>query len=53
MTDYDELISVHKVDVGFPDVSSMEHLEMLLTRSKIAQVETHLTDEQRAALRSR
>jgi hypothetical protein len=48
--DYDKLISAYEVDVRFPDVSGMEHLEMLLTRSKIAEVETRLTVEQRARL---
>ncbi len=31
----------------FPDVSGMEHLDMLMTRSEIAQNELHLSDEER------
>jgi hypothetical protein len=50
MTDYDELIAAYEVDVRFPDVSGMEHLDMLLTRSQIAGVEAQLTLEQRARL---
>lgn len=50
MNNYEELIVAYEVDVRFPDVSGMEHLEMLLTRSKIAREETHLTAEQRLRL---
>ena len=50
MTDYDQLVAAYEVDVRFPDVSGMEHLEMLCTRSDIARGETHLTVEQRARL---
>lgn len=50
MTNYDELIAAYEVDVRFPDVSGMEHLDMLLTRSEIARGEHHLTTEQRARL---
>ena len=49
MTNYDQLVAAYEVDVRFPDVSGMEHLEMLCTRSDIARGETHLTAEQRAA----
>ena len=34
----------------FPDVSGMEHLEMLCTHSDIVRDETHLAAEQRARL---
>ncbi len=47
MTNCESLITAYEVDVRFPDVSGMEHLEMLLTRSRIAQVEATLTAEQR------
>jgi hypothetical protein len=47
---YEELIAAYEVDVRFPDVSGMEHLEMLLTRSEIAKGEAHLTAEQRLRL---
>lgn len=50
MTDYEELIAAYEVDVRFPDVSGMEHLDMLLTRSEIARGEHHLTPEQRTRL---
>ena len=50
MTDYDPLIAAYEIDVRFPDVSGMEHLDMLLTRSEIARGEQHLTAEQRARL---
>jgi hypothetical protein len=50
MTNYDALIAAYEVDVRFPDVSGMEHLDMLLTRSEIARVESSLTTEQRHRL---
>lgn len=46
MTKYEDLVSSYEVDVRFPDVSGMEHLDMLLTRSRIAEVEAVLTPEQ-------
>lgn len=50
MTTYDELIAASEVDVRFPDVNGMEHLDMLLTRSEIAGAEGNLTTEQRLRL---
>jgi hypothetical protein len=50
MVNYDELVAAYEVDVRFPDVSGMEHLEMLLNRSEIARGEQNLTAEQRARL---
>jgi len=50
MVNYDELIAAYEVDVRFPDVSGMEHLEMLLNRSEIARGKQKLTEEQRARL---
>ena len=47
MINYNELIEDYVVDVEFPDVSGIEQLEMLLTRSEIADVEYDLTNEQR------
>lgn len=44
---YDELIHDYEVDVEFPDVSGIEHLDMLLARSEIAEIEHDLTEEQR------
>jgi len=48
----DKLITAYEVDVRFPDVSGMEHLNMLLVRSEIAQAEGDdlLSAEQRARL---
>ncbi len=46
---YDELITAYETDVRFPEVSGMEHLDMLMTRSEIASVEPHLS----SALRER
>jgi hypothetical protein len=50
MRDYEELIAAYEVDVRFPDVSGMEHLDMLLVRSEIARGERYLTAEQRVRL---
>jgi hypothetical protein len=50
MKNYDELIAAYEIDVRFPDVSGMEHLDMLLTRSEIARGEPHLTNGQRIQL---
>lgn len=47
MTEYEHLIAAYEVDVRFPDISGMEHLDMLLTRSRIARIEAMLTPEQR------
>jgi hypothetical protein len=44
---YKELISAYEADVQFPDISGMEHLDMLMTRSEIARNEAHLSDEER------
>ena len=44
---YETLVAAYEVDVRFPDVSGMEHLDMLLTRSEIARGELWLTTEQR------
>jgi len=50
MKDYEELIAAYEVDVRFPEVSGIEHLDMLLIRSEIAHGEHHLTAEQCARL---
>ena len=50
MTDCADLIATYEVDVRFPDVSGMEQLDMLLTRSEIAACEADLTIEQRLRL---
>jgi len=46
---YAELVTAYETDVRFPEVSGMEHLDMLMTRSEIASIEPHLS----AALRER
>lgn len=47
---YKELIAAYETDVQFPDVSGMEHLDMLMARSEIAKHEPHLSDEERQRL---
>lgn len=47
---YKERIAAYEADVQFPNVSGMEHLDMLLNRSEIAKSEAHLTDEERQRL---
>lgn len=44
---YRDLITAYETDVQFPDVSGMEHLDMLMTRSEIAQNELHLSHKER------
>lgn len=44
-------LAQYETDVRFPDVSGMEHLNMLLTRSRIAAEKDVLTDEQAGRLR--
>jgi len=44
---YEELLTAYETDVRFPEVSGMEHLDMLMTRSEIASIEPHLSDMQR------
>lgn len=50
MTKYIELIAAYEVDVRFPDVSGMEHLDMLRVRSKLANHESDLTAEEQVRL---
>ncbi len=46
-----DLLTAYEVDVRFPDVSGMEHLDMLLNRSELARVErSHLCLAGRAFL---
>lgn len=44
-------LTQYETDVRFPNVSGMEHLDMLLTRSRIAAEKDVLTDEQVGRLR--
>lgn len=50
MREIEEGLLAYETDVRFPDVSGMEHLDMLITRSKIANYQDSLTDEQRIRL---
>jgi len=45
-----ERLQAYVVDVQDPDVSGMEHLEMLFNRSELAKVEARLTQEEQQAL---
>lgn len=38
-TEINNLLTAYEVDVRFPDVSGMEHLDMLLVRSELARAE--------------
>jgi hypothetical protein len=46
----EKLLLAYETDVRFPDVSGMEHLDMLLTRTKIEEHKGRLSQEQRARL---
>lgn len=46
----EEWWQAYETDVHFPDVSGMEHLDMLLTRSKIADHDPFLTLDQQNRL---
>jgi hypothetical protein len=48
--DLEELLFAYETDVRFPDVSGMEHLDMLLTRTKIEDHKGRLSQEQRERL---
>lgn len=42
----EKLLTQYETDVRFPDVSGMEHLDMLLSRSRIAEHKDNLNAEQ-------
>ncbi len=46
----EKLILAYETDVRFPDVSGIEHLDMLLARTKIEENKENLTLEQQARL---
>lgn len=46
MTQIESWLTQYETDVRFPDVSGMEHLDMLITRSNIASNKNRLTPEQ-------
>ena len=48
--DLEKLLLVYETDVRFPDVSGMEHLDMLLTRTTLEEHKERLSHEQRARL---
>ena len=50
MQTYEKLLFAYEAGVQDPDVSGMEHLDMLLTRSALAEVVTELSDKQRIRL---
>ena len=46
MNQLELLITQYETDVRFPDVSGLEHLDMLLTRSRIAAEKDNLSADQ-------
>jgi hypothetical protein len=44
------LLEQYMVDVDYPEVSGIEHLQMLETRSKLAAIESRLSPAERQAL---
>ena len=46
MTQIELWLTQYETDVRFPDVSGMEHMDMLLTRSQIDVNKANLTSEQ-------
>lgn len=50
MTTIEKNLSAYETDVDFPDVSGMEHLQMLMTRSELHRHRDQLTAEQRTRL---
>ncbi len=50
MDELEKWLQAYEIDVRFPDVSGMEHFDMLMMRSKIAQNHNRLTNEQQKRL---
>lgn len=50
MTTIEEKLSAYEVDVDFPEVSGMEHLQMLLARSELHRAGRLLGSEQKSRL---
>lgn len=46
----EERLYAYEVDVQFPDVSGMEHIEMFYNRSELAEIEDELLSEQKEHL---
>ncbi len=49
-TELERLLTQYETDVRFPDVSGLEHFDMLLSRSRIAERRDNLNAEQSARL---
>jgi hypothetical protein len=50
MNEMEKLLAAYEVDVDFPDVSGMEHLQMLMTRSQLHKFEAQLSGAQKRRL---
>jgi hypothetical protein len=50
MTELESLVFAYETGVRFPDVSGMEHLDMLLTRSRLEKARKDLNIEQKERL---
>lgn len=50
MTAIERNLSAYETDVDFPDVSGMERVQMLMTRSELHRVEDQMTAEQQIRL---
>lgn len=50
MNELEKWLLAYETDVRYPNVSGMEHLDMLLTRSNLANRQNDLTNEQRTRL---
>jgi hypothetical protein len=50
MNQIEQWLTQYETDARFPDVSGMEHLDMLLTRSRIAVHQEDLSPEQHGRL---
>ncbi len=50
MMNPEERLYAYEVDVQFPDVSGMEHIEMFYNRSEIAKIEHEYSSEQKERL---
>jgi hypothetical protein len=48
---FSKILESYETDVQFPDVSGMEHLDTLMTRSEIAKYEPHFTGTEKERLR--
>lgn len=52
MTSIEENLSAYEVDAAYPEVSGMEHLQMLLVRSELHEAGHRLDSEQKTRLAS-